>query len=164
MLISECEKAREIVLSNAFEDTFDLNLRVPDCSDIDLNKLRGVKNAIYVIEQIDGKHKECFTTFENHRKQHSKDYNFAQINDNPCKVLYVGSSKTGLKSRIKEHLGLLKSKQKYALHLNKWFKGEIKIIVYVLNSAIKRNVLQIIEDAKSYDLKPAFGKRGKNNK
>jgi Uri superfamily endonuclease len=75
--------------------------------------------------------------------------------------MYVGSSTTGVKKRIEQHLGDGPAKT-YALHLKHWFEGEYKITVKVYDEPI--NVLQILEDALSYELQPAFGKRGGNNK
>ena len=54
------------------------------------------------------------------------------------------------------------SKATYALHLSHWFRGEYKVTVKVYNE--HSDVLQIIEDALSDELKPAFGKQGSNNK
>ena len=75
--------------------------------------------------------------------------------------MYVGSSTTDVKKRIEQHLGN-GLKDTYALHLSHWFKGKYKITIRVYDEPIE--VLQIIEDALSHDLSPAFGKRGGNNK
>lgn len=58
---------------------------------------------------------------------------------------------------------ILKKHQKtYALHMKNWFKGEYKISILVYDEPIE--ILQIIEDNISNNLKPAFGKMGGNNK
>lgn len=49
----------------------------------------------------------------------------------------------------------------YALHLNHWF-GSRKLKITIKEFNVSRDVLQIIEDAISYNLSPAFGKRGGN--
>jgi len=48
------------------------------------------------------------------------------------------------------------------LRLNEWFNGDYKIDVKVYD--VSRAVLQLIEDNLAHNLKPAFGKRGSNNK
>ena len=75
--------------------------------------------------------------------------------------MYVGSSTTGIRKRIEQHLGD-GNKNTYALHLKYWFKGDWKITVREYN--VSKDVLQIIEDDLSDKLKPAFGKQGGNNK
>jgi len=75
----------------------------------------------------------------------------------------VGSSTTGLKKRIKEHLGD-GSKSTYSLQLKHWFNGSYRITIKVYDDKISREVIQIIEDNLSHQLKPAFGKQGGNNK
>jgi hypothetical protein len=47
--------------------------------------------------------------------------------------------------------------------LKYWFKGKVKITIYEYDD-ISIDILQIIEDNLSYNLKPAFGKMGGNNK
>ena len=76
-------------------------------------------------------------------------------------MLYVGSSTTNLSKRISEHLGR-GNKATYALHLEHWCKDKYRITVKVYDVASE--VLQIIEDALSFELKPAFGKQGANNR
>lgn len=76
--------------------------------------------------------------------------------------MYVGSTTTGLKKRIKEHIGN-GHKSTYALHLSHWFEqGNYKITIKEYNAP--KEVIQIIEDALSDELNPAFGKSGANNK
>ena len=75
--------------------------------------------------------------------------------------MYVGSSTTGIKNRLKQHLGQ-GHKATYALHLNQWFQGQVKITIKQYD--VENQVLQLIEDDLSDQLKPAFGKLGANNK
>ncbi|WPC75292.1 GIY-YIG nuclease family protein [Vibrio porteresiae] len=79
----------------------------------------------------------------------------------PSEVLYVGSSTTGIKKRLTQHL-VDCADQTYALHLYAWFKGKYK--VDVLEYDEPNEVIQLIEDNISNKLKPAFGKQGGNNK
>lgn len=79
----------------------------------------------------------------------------------PSSIMYVGSSTTGIKKRIEQHLGD-GPQNTYALHLKHWFKGKYKITIKIFDEPIE--VLQIIEDAISHDLAPAFGKSGGNNR
>ena len=123
-----------------------------------LSQLDGIATAIYIIEEINGNKETTFDNFKKYKKQ--KERKCAKLNS-PSSVLYVGSSTTGVKKRIKQHLGE-GHKGTYALHLKKWFKGNCKITVKIYDEPIE--VLQIIEDNLSYQLKPAFGKQGGNNK
>jgi len=102
----------------------------------------------------------CFDKFTCGKKDHSIDL---ETLANSNVALYVGSSTTGLKKRIKEHLGD-GSKSTYSLQLKHWFNGNYKITIKVYDDKISREVIQIIEDNLSHQLKPAFGKQGGNNK
>jgi len=124
----------------------------------DLSELDDIQSAIYIIEEIDGDPEKTYWTFSRYKEK--KDRACAKLND-PSNVLYVGSSTTGVKKRIEQHLGH-GNKGTYALHLSHWFKGKIKLTVKQYD--VTNDVLQIIEDDLSYSLKPAFGKRGGNNK
>ena len=77
--------------------------------------------------------------------------------------MYVGSSVTNIRKRIEQHKGL-GYPGTYALHLGYWFKGSYKITIKEYKASLSKEVLQIIEDSLSYDLSPAFGKKGGNNK
>ncbi len=79
----------------------------------------------------------------------------------PSPVLYVGSSTSGVRKRIEQHLGE-GAKDTYALQLKHWFRGKYKITIKVFDQP--KEVLQIIEDSLSFELAPAFGKQGGNNK
>ena len=63
--------------------------------------------------------------------------------NSPSKVLYVGSSTTGVHKRIKQHIGD-GSKGTYALHLSHWFDGKYSITIKQYDKP--REVIQIIED------------------
>jgi Uri superfamily endonuclease len=100
------------------------------------------------------------TFFEFSRYKRKKERACAKLNAQ-SNVMYVGSSTTGVKKRISQHIGY-ENKDTYALHLSHWFDGDYKVIVKQYD--VIDEVLQIIEDDLSNTLKPAFGKNGGNNK
>jgi len=124
----------------------------------DLERLNGIQKAIYIIEQIGGNPEETFEALSNYKKTNERAC--PKLNA-PSRVMYVGSSVTGVKKRLEQHLGNGPRKT-YALHLSSWFNGKYKITVKQYD--VSNEILQILEDAFSDELKPAFGKRGSNNK
>ncbi|VUD63036.1 hypothetical protein TDB9533_03161 [Thalassocella blandensis] len=144
-LIENCKKAKEAKPVNEFVLT-------------ELEDLDNIEKAIYIIEEVEGDAVETFATLCNYKK--TKERACPKLNQ-PSRVMYVGSSTTGIKKRIEQHLGNGPSST-YALHLKHWFRGEYKIRVKVFEEPFE--VIQIIEDALSHDLSPAFGKSGGNNK
>lgn len=142
-LIEDCHQAKLAKPSRTFEMT-------------DFTDLAGIKKAIYTIEQIDGDPEKTFLDFC--RFKQTKQRSCARANA-PSKVLYVGSSTTNLQRRISEHLGR-GNKATYALHLDHWCSDNYKVTIRVYDVAA--DVLQIIEDDLSHQLKPAFGKQGAN--
>lgn len=124
----------------------------------DLSDLEGIRQAIYFIELLDGDAEQTFNAFRDFKN--TKQRKCAKLNSSSA-VLYVGSSTTGVKKRIQQHLGS-GHKETYALHLSHWFDGNYKITVREYD--VPNDVLQIIEDDLSDQLKPAFGKPGGNNK
>lgn len=123
-----------------------------------LDKLNHVESSIYIIREIGGSPEETFSAMSKFKK--SNERSCPRLNS-ASPVMYVGSSTTNLRYRIRQHLGHGSAKT-YALHLNKWFEGEFSITIRRYN--VTRPVLQLIEDGISYNLKPAFGKSGANNK
>lgn len=79
----------------------------------------------------------------------------------PSPILYVGSSTTSITSRIKQHIGY-GHPGTYALNLIHWLEGHYKITVREYE--LGRSALQIVEDALSHELAPAFGKMGGNSR
>ena len=124
----------------------------------ELDELDEVGKAIYVVEMLDGSSNDVFSQMARYKATGLRKC--PKLNA-PSKVLYVGSSSSGLKQRIKQHLGY-GHQATYALHLNQWFVGNYQITISQYDVA--NEVLQILEDALSYKLKPAFGKMGGNNK
>ena len=144
-LISNCIKAKEAKPSNEFV--------VNENSD-----LEKIKQAIYIIEEIDGDIEKTFIDFSRYKE--TKERKCSKLNS-PSRTMYVGSSTTDLKKRIDQHCGN-GHESTYSLHLKHWFTGKYQITVKEYNET--RDVLQIIEDDISDKLKPAFGKQGGNNK
>ena len=124
----------------------------------DLSELNGINMAIYIIEQVSGNPEKTFNTLKEYKA--TKDRACPALNQ-PSHVMYVGSSTTGLKNRIKQHIGS-GAKQTYSLHLSEWFHDDYMITIKEYYCS--REIIQIIEDELSDRLKPAFGKQGGNNK
>jgi|TARA_B100001093_G_scaffold294426_1_gene280834 Uri superfamily endonuclease len=149
-LIATCEVAkktssiRELIISYVRE----------------LENLDGIKKAIYIIEETSTNKETLFNDFVTYKKLKLRAC--AKANS-PSSILYVGSSTTGVKKRIEQHLGYGPEKT-YALHLKHWLKDLVNIRISVKEFDAPSEVIQLIEDSLSYDLRPAFGKRGGNNK
>ena len=124
----------------------------------EISELDGIDKAIYIIEEIEGNSENTFIELSKYKKL--KQRACPKLNA-PSPVLYVGSSTTGVRKRIEQHLGE-GAKDTYALQLKHWFRGKYKITIKVFDQP--KEVLQIIEDALSFELAPAFGKQGGNNK
>lgn len=124
----------------------------------DLANLDGIEKAIYVIEEVGGDPEKTFMAFSRYKEK--KERACAKLNA-PSRVMYVGSSTTGVKKRIEQHMGQ-GHKGTYALHLSHWFCGTYKVTVRQYD--VSAEVLQILEDDLAERIKPAFGKQGGNNK
>lgn len=153
-LIANCEEAkkalpiREIVLDNIK----------------DIDKTKGIKSAIYIIQEVNGCPFKTFNDFtlfkEGEGVKGDKGMRCAQLNS-PSEILYIGSSTTSLKGRLKQHtIGV--NSGTYALRLNNWFTGQY--LIHIKEYDVSREVLQLIEDDLAFELQPAFGKRGPNSK
>lgn len=153
-LIANCEEAkkalptREIVLDNI--------------DDIDI--IKDFKSAIYIIREIEGCPLKTFNDFTSFREEEGlkgkKGMRCAQPNS-PSEILYIGSSTTSLKGRLKQHT-IGANNATYALRLNNWFTGQYRI--HIKEYDVSREILQLIEDDLAFELQPAFGKRGPNSK
>ena len=144
-LLKSCEVAKKATPIKEFE--FE-----------DLSKLGDISQAIYVIEEIYGDKEKTFKDFSRYKGK--KERSCSRLNS-PSNVMYVGSSTTGVRKRIEQHIGD-GHKDTYALHLKHWFKGKCKITIKQYDEI--KDVLQIIEDDLSDKLRPAFGKKGGNSK
>lgn len=147
-LIDNCNKAKQTQIITTIGLT----------SIDELSLLNDVKTAIYIIEEINRNEEQTFLDLQKYKD--TKERNCPKLNK-PSNIMYIGSSTTDIKKRLKEHMGF-GNKNTYSLQLKYWFKGQYKITVQVYD--VSREVLQIIEDNLSYQLKPAFGKLGSNNK
>jgi len=146
-IISNCKLAKK---SKPIKE-FELNLE-------DLSELKGINNAIYVIEQVSGDPEKTFNDLGKYKATKARA---CPALNQPSNIMYVGSSTTGIKNRIKQHIGS-GAKQTYSLHLSEWFHNDYKITIKEYDCS--REIIQIIEDELSDRLKPAFGKQGGNNK
>ena len=144
-LIKNCEIAKESSPTREF--------KFEKLSDLD-----GIKQAIYIIEEIEGDVEKTFLEFSRYKEK--KERKCAKLNS-PSHVMYVGSSTTGVRKRIEQHLGN-GHESTYSLHLKHWFNGKHKITIK--QYTVAKDILQIIEDDLSDQLNPAFGKKGGNNK
>jgi hypothetical protein len=153
-LIDCCNKAKNATPTKEFV-----------LKDIDkLTELDGLKKAfIYIIEEIGGDKDKTFDKFSQY-KEREKEIACPKLNA-ASQIMYVGSSLTNIKGRIKQHIEEVGdgSGKTYALHLNDWFDGKYQVTIRQYDG-VERGVLQIIEDDLSDQLKPAFGKKGGNNK
>ena len=143
-LINACQTAKSAKPINEF------TVYNPD-SIPDINK------GIYIIREIGGNPDKTHQEFIEFKASKSKAC--CKVNK-PSQVLYVGSSTTGIKKRLTQHL-VNCADQTYALHLYAWFKGKYQVVVLEYDEP--NEVIQLIEDNISNNLKPAFGKQGGNN-
>lgn len=125
----------------------------------DLSELEPVRAGIYKIEEIDGDPVSTFSAMRDFKMNTTR--RCPKLN-HPSPTIYVGSSTTGMKKRITQHYGDGPAGT-YALHLKYW-AGSRDFRITIFEYAVAKPVLQIIEDAMSYDLQPAFGKMGGNSK
>lgn len=128
-------------------------------TDVDCINSLDITAGVYIIEEVNGDVNKTYQSFIEHKDKH---YVAMPKSNAPSKVLYVGSSRNNLKQRLLQHAGYGYRKT-YALHLKDWFVGSIKITVRQYDTP-SDSVLQMIEDSIAFDLQPAFGKRGGNNK
>lgn len=127
---------------------------------------------IYVLQvQSSKKLKKLIEYFENYHsanklKTKNKDrVNLSRYNKTLSDILYVGSSTTDFKTRIKNHLGTAGTRV-YSLHLCKWdncLEYDLKIFAYEVISesdeTIERFIVEILEQQFWDKLSPIFGKR-----
>ena len=91
--------------------------------------------------------------------------NLSRYNKTSSDILYVGSSTTDFKTRIKNHLGT-EGTRVYSLHLCKWdncLEYDLNIFAYEVisesNEIIERFIVEILEQQFWDKLSPIFGKR-----
>jgi len=140
------ENAKIALISKPVKEQIITNL--DDINSLDITK------GVYIIEEVGGNKFNTRLDFLEHKIK--KAAALSRLNE-PNDVLYVGSSRKDLRKRLLQHMGY-GSESTYALHLNKWFKGQIKITIKQYD--VSDDVLQLIEDSIAFDLQPAFGRRG----
>lgn len=102
----------------------------------------------------------------NKLKTKNKDrVNLSRYNKTTSDILYVGSSTTDFKTRVKNHLGT-EGTRVYSLHLCKWdncLEYDLKISAYEVISesaeVVERFIVEILEQQFWDKLNPIFGKR-----
>jgi len=127
---------------------------------------------IYILRvQSPKKVKRLIEYFEDYHsanklKTKNKDrVNLSRYNKTSSDVLYVGSSTTDFRTRIKNHLGT-EGTRVYSLHLCKWdncLEYDLNIFAYEVisesNETIERFIVEILEQQFWDKLSPIFGKR-----
>lgn len=128
-------------------------------------------SIVYTIELKDiKKRKKLIKTFDvfcvaNKLKTKNVDrINHSRYNKGNSETLYVGSSTSDFKSRLKDHLGVKKSCRTYAMHLSKWdnnlnYTIRIKTYKIVFQAEPERAIVELIEQQIWDQLQPVFGKR-----
>lgn len=104
--------------------------------------------------------------FKNKLKTKSADrVNLSKYNKSSSSILYVGSSTTDFKKRIKNHLGT-EGTRVYSLHLSKWdnsLEYNLNISAFQVISEseqiVERFIVEILEQQIWDELSPIFGKR-----
>lgn len=157
-VINNCKQAKIATPSKEKKEIFVINIDTI-YADLKWEEIEDFKNVVYVIEQVGGDLTETKKTLASFKERTKRAC--SKINKPICKTLYVGSSTTGFKTRLKQHLGY-GGGSTYALHLCHWFEGKIRITAHEYDEP--KQVIQLIEDALSNRLKPMFGKMGGNNK
>jgi len=149
-------------LENLIKDT-ELALKAVPKKEVVITDLEDIKSltitrGVYIIEEVNG---DKIKTRADFLALKYKEYVAMPKLNCASDVMYVGSSRKNLKDRLLQHAGLGPQKT-YALHLKDWFTGQVKITIKEYE--VSDPVLQLIEDGIAFDLLPAFGKRGSNNK
>ncbi|MGJ4748417.1 hypothetical protein ACQV5M_18795 [Leptospira sp. SA-E8] len=79
-------------------------------------------------------------------------------------TIYLGSKREDIKTRLKQHLGLIDEANRgvYSLYLKDWWpiKCPLKITIWSFGENVTNDQLQIIEDCLWQSFKPLFGKSG----
>jgi hypothetical protein len=123
-------------------------------------QVQSSKNIKKLIEYFEDYHSENKLKIKNNDRVNLSRYNKI-ISD----ILYVGSSTTDFKTRIKNHLGT-EGTRVYSLHLCKWdncLEYDLKISAYEVISeseeTVERFIVEILEQQFWDKLSPIFGKR-----
>ena len=138
-----------------------------------IDKIPKSNNSLIYVMQVQSSKKlkkliGCFENYHSANKQKKKNkdrVNLSKYNKTSSDILYVGSSTTDFKRRIKNHLGT-EGTRTYSLHLCKWdncLEYDLKIFAYEVisesNETIERFIVEILEQQFWDKLSPIFGKR-----
>lgn len=123
-------------------------------------QVQSSKNIKKLIEYFEDYHSENKLKTKNNDR-----VNLSRYNKILSDILYVGSSTTDFKTRIKNHLGT-EGTRVYSLHLCKWdncLEYDLKISAYEVISeseeTVERFIVEILEQQFWDKLSPIFGKR-----
>ena len=154
--IKDCEAAKT--------KNFNISFTIENLMNDDLSSLKGIEKAIYIIEQTEGCPCKAHKDYQEFKgNDENKEIKLSGKNECSSSIMYVGSSTTGVKKRMKEHTAGEKYKKTYALKLENWFKGVCQVHIMICED-MSPSIIQVIEDTIHQDLNPAFGKRGSNGK
>jgi hypothetical protein len=167
-LIEQVKSAKIIQEKNVLITSVDI--RTDNNIDLVLDNLKCFKNKsknfiyMFKLKNHDKQIYKIFNDIMTEFRDQNKEIKFSRILNNvDCKSLYIGSSSTNLRSRIKTHIGY-KSVSTYALHLHFWYPAiensllELKIIQ--LNEDLPFDALEAIENSYWEHYQPLFGKKG----
>lgn len=147
---------------------------------VDIEQLKSYRKnpAIYVLRTTEDKSKELNSIYNN--LDRTGEFKYSHNNKNKGKaenlsktVLYVGKSNDHINTRLLQHLTEM-SKSTFSLHLSTWNLDKLLdvclfIDIYFFHhdddekhSQDVEEKIQDIEDALWSELKPMFGKLGKN--
>lgn len=171
-IINDCIKIHEtnIRLLKKLDIPDSLKLGISSCDLLKKTKVKALLeliagkpvNVIYIFtiekNKVAAVRKAALKYWKNKRKTHLSQLNIKSRSS----CLYVGSKIKGLKGRFKQHIGT-KNKRTYAMHLKSWITTcnvNIGIEHYSFGDSVKRDVLQILENALWDYYHPLLGKRG----
>ena len=120
-------------------------------------RIRDSSLSIDAISKRFGRWKE-----KNSKAIHASMNNTQNINKNKSGTLYVGSSRSGFRDRMRKHIGTTNTRT-YAMHLKEWLKstpGHIEVEYFTFEDKVSHLQLQVIEDSLWDYYSPIFGKKG----
>lgn len=122
-------------------------------------------SVVYIFEEVGGDPQETRREFEAYKLglgDNPRRIKLPRLNAVASRCMYVGSSSDGVRGRLAQHV-LTAPRGTYALQLSLWFKAKVYRI-HLRRYDVDRPTLQLIEDATSETLRPAFGKQGGNGR
>ncbi|MDQ7797801.1 MAG: hypothetical protein RDU76_02500 [Candidatus Edwardsbacteria bacterium] len=153
------------------------NIKMPACNKLNISSKNLTKpmevesllklidnkntNVIYVF-YIDKGKVECVKNAAQKYRSKKGEIHFSQINNSNSTCLYVGSKITGIRGRIKQHIGTDNTRT-YAMHLKSWIikcDTNIHIEYYSFDDSVSRETVQLMENTLWRQKKPLLGKLG----